>query len=183
MTEEHADQDESPEESRGESQEDGQWELRWNPVPADWSDAVRAVTPTYRWTPWFAGALAVFGAVLLILGEPVPGLFGLVAAAVIAALPVVGVYSSFRRNPVAAATVTATADEQSLRVMTIDGTAYSDLRWSEMPGWLETRRGFVLRTGEATALFPVPLRAFGDEAELLRFRELLGRRLGPANGQ
>ncbi|GAB3449837.1 YcxB family protein [Actinophytocola sediminis] len=158
---------------------ENQLELRWNPQPADWSDAVRAVTPLYRWTPWFAAALAVFGAVLLLLGEPVPGLFGVGCAVVIGALPVLGVYSSFRRNPVAASTVTATADEQSLRVMTVDGTAYSDLRWSTLTGWLETRRSFVLRTEEAAALFPVPLRAFDDQAELLRFRELLGRQVGP----
>jgi hypothetical protein len=158
-----------------------QLELRWDPHPADWSDALRAVTPMYRWSPWFAAALAVFGVVLLVLGEPVPGLFGIGCAVVIAALPLLAVYSSFRRNPVAAATVTATVDDQSLRMMTIDGTAYSDLRWSTVPGWLETRRSFVLRTGEASALFPVPLRAFGDQAELERFRELLGRQLGPEN--
>jgi YcxB-like protein len=160
---------------------DDRFELRWDPRPADWSDALRAVTPMYRWTPWFAAVLAVFGVVLLVLGEPVPGLFGLGAAVVIAAMPLVAVYSSFRRNPVAAATVTATVDEQSLRMMTIDGTAYSDLRWSGLSGWLETRRSFVLRTDEATALMQVPLRAFGDEAELGRFRELLDRHLGPGN--
>jgi hypothetical protein len=160
---------------------DDQLELRWDPQPADWSDALRAATPMYRWTPWFAGALGVFGAVLLILGEPVPGLFGLGAAAVIGLLPLLGVYSSFRRNPVAAATVTATVDEQSLRMMTIDGTAYTDLRWATLAGWLETRRSFVLRTGEAAAVLPVPLRAFGDQKELSRFRELLGRQVGPAN--
>lgn len=158
-------------------------ELRWDPRPADWSDALRAVTPTYRWTPWFAAALAVFGVVLLVLGEPVPGLFGLGCAVVIGVLPLLGVYSSFRRNPVAAATVTATVDEQSMRMMTVDGTAYSDLRWSALSGWLETRRCFVLRTGEASALFPVPLRAFGDQAELTRFRELLDRRIGQENGK
>lgn len=162
---------------------DEQLELRWDPRPADWSDALRAVTPMYRWTPWFAAALGVFGVVLLVLGEPVPGLFGLACAAVIGVLPLLGVYAAFRRNPVAAATVTATADEQSMRMMTIDGTAYSDLRWSSLSGWLETRRSFVLRTGEASALFPVPLRAFGDQAELGRFRELLGRRIGPEHGK
>lgn len=160
---------------------DNQLELRWDPHPGDWSDAVRAVTPLYRWAPWFAAALAVFGAVLLILGEPVPGLFGIGCAVVIGALPMFGVYSSFRRNPVAAATVTATVDERSLRMMTVDGTAYSDLRWSSLSGWLETGRSFVLRTDEATALLPVPLRAFDDQAELRRFRELLGRHVGPEN--
>lgn len=156
-------------------------ELRWDPLPADWSDALRAVLPLYRWAPWFAAGLAALGTVLLIAGQPLPGLFGLGCAVVIAALPVVGVYSSFRRNPVAAATVTATVDDQSVRMMTIDGTAYSDLRWSALSGWLETRRGFVLRTGEATSspLYPVPNRAFGKQAERARFRELLEQHVGP----
>lgn len=154
-------------------------ELRWDPHPADWSDALRAVHRVYRWTPWFAAALAVFGAVLLVLGEPVPGLFGLACAVVIAALPLLGVRSSFHRNPVAAATVTATADERSLRMMTVDGSAYSDLRWSAVTGWRRTRRGFVLRTDAASALFPVPLRAFDDDAGRERFAGLLARLVGP----
>jgi hypothetical protein len=155
-------------------------ELRWNPTPADWSDALRAVLPLYRWAPWFAAALAAFGVVLLVAGQPLPGLFGLACAVVIAALPVLGVYSSFRRNPVAAATVTATVDDQSVRMMTVDGTAYSDLRWSALSGWLETKRGFVLRTGETAAgpLYPVPNRAFEEDAERTRFRELLEQHVG-----
>ncbi|WP_291417571.1 YcxB family protein [Actinophytocola sp.] len=159
---------------------DEQLELRWDPRPGDWGDALRAVTPMYRWSPWFAAALAVFGAVLVALGEPLPGVFGLGCAAVIAVLPMLAVNSSFRRNPVAAATVTATVDDSSMRMMTVDGTAYSDLRWSTLSGWLETNRGFVLRTGEATALFPVPNRAFGAQEERRRFRELLERTVGPA---
>ena len=70
-----------------------------------------------------------------------------------------------------------------LEPVPIDGTAYSDLRWSALAGWLETRRGFVLRTGEAGELFPVPLRAFGDAEGQHRFRELLVRRLGPEHGK
>lgn len=160
---------------------DSRLELRWNPVPGDWSDALRAVVPLYRWAPWFAAAVAVFGVVLLVAGQPVPGLFGLGCAVVIAAMPVLGVYSSFRRNPVAAATVTATVDEQSVRMMTVDGTAYSDLRWSALSGWLETRRGFVLRTSEAATgpLYPVPHRAFDADAERARFRNLLEEHVGP----
>jgi len=158
---------------------DERLELRWDPEPGDWSDALRAVTPLYRRSPWFAAALAGFGAVLLVLGEPLPGIFGLVCAAVIAALPMLGVHSSFRRNPVAAATVTATVDDASLRMMTVDGTAYSDLRWSTLAGWLETRRSFVLRTEEAAGLVPVPNRAFGAQEERQRFRELLERHVGP----
>jgi hypothetical protein len=155
---------------------DEQLELRWDPRPADWGDALRAVTPLYRWSPWYATAMATFGAVLVVLGMALPGI---VCAVVIAALPMVDVYTSFRRNPVAAATVTATADESSMRMMTVDGTAYSDLRWSALAGWLETNRSFVLRTDQASALLPVPNRAFGAQEERRRFRELLERRVGP----
>jgi hypothetical protein len=154
-------------------------ELRWDPDPGDWGDAMRAVLPVYRWAPWFALALAAFAAVLLFAGQPVPGVFGLVCAAVIAALPVFGVRSQFRRNPVAAATVTATVDDQSLRMMTVDGTAYTDLRWSALAGWVETKHNFVLRA-EDTGLFPVPGRAFGTQEDLDGFRALLETRLGPA---
>lgn len=152
-------------------------ELRWDPAPSDWSDSLRAVFPLYRWAPWFALALAAFSAVLLVAGQPVPGGFGLVCAAVIVALPVLGVRAQFRRNPVAASTVTATVDEQSFRMMTVDGTAYTDLRWPTLAGWVETKHNFVLRTGDA-ALFPVPGRAFGTQEDLDGFRELLERQLG-----
>lgn len=157
-------------------------ELRWDPVPSDWADALRAVVPLYRWSPWFSVALAVFSVVLLFLGQPVPGIFGLVCAVVIAAIPFLGVWSSFRGNPVAGSTVTATVDENSLRMMTIDGTAYSDVRWSTLSGWLQTGRGFVLRTGnsQASAVYPVPHRAFEQPADRQRFRELLEQHLGPA---
>ncbi len=154
-------------------------ELRWDPRPGDWGDALRAVTPLYRWSPWFATALATFGAVLVVLGVVLPGVFGIACAAVIVALPMLDVYAGFRRNPVAASTVTATVDDASMRMMTVDGTAYSDLRWSALAGWLETNRGFVLRTGDAAALFPVPHRAFGAQEERRRFRDLLERQVGP----
>jgi hypothetical protein len=152
-------------------------ELRWDPAPSDWTDSLRAVYPMYRWTPWFALGLGVLAVVLLVAGEPVPGVFGLLCAVLIAALPRVGVWTQFRRNPVAAATVTATVDDQSLRMMTVDGTAYSDLRWPDMAGWVETKHNFVLRTGGA-ALFPVPGRAFGNQEDLDGFRDLLRRQLG-----
>lgn len=158
---------------------DDRFELRWDPRPGDWGDALRAVTPLYRWSPWFATAMATFGAVLVVIGIPVPGYFGVACGLVIAALPMLDVYMSFRRNPVAAATVTATVDESSMRMMTIDGTAYTDLRWSTLAGWLETNRSFVLRTDQATTLFPVPNRAFGAQDERRRFRELLERQVGP----
>lgn len=152
-------------------------ELKWDPAPSDWNDALRAVYPIYRWAPWFALALAALSVVLLFAGQPIPGGFGLVCAAVIVALPVLGVRTQFRRNPVAAATVTATVDPQSFRMMTIDGTAYTDLRWQTIDGWVETKHNFVLRTGES-ALFPVPGRAFGTQEDLDGFRDLLKEQLG-----
>jgi hypothetical protein len=106
-----------------------------------------------------------------------PLMLGVLCALVIVALPMVAVWTQFRRNPVAAATVTATVDEQSFRMMTIDGTAYTDLRWPTMAGWVETRHNFVLRTGGA-ALFPVPGRAFGKQEDLDGFRDLLREQLG-----
>lgn len=163
--------------------EEQQLELRWNPVAADWANALRAVTPMFRWAPWFAIALGVFGTVLVFVGMPLPGVFGLACGALIAAMPAAGVYLSFRRNPVAATTVTATVDEQSLRMMTIDGTAFTDLRWTKLSGWLETKRGFVLRSGQGSTspMYPVPARAFGKDDEQTRFREILERQLGPAD--
>ena len=160
-----------------------QIELRWDPAPRDWADGLRATMPIYRFAWWFALAFGLAGVVLLVLGELAPGLFGLGAATVIVALPVVGVWVEFHRNPVAATTMTAKADEQSLRMMTVDGTAYSDLDWEKLSGWLQTRRGFVLRTESrrTSPFYPVPNRAFGSPAQRERFRELLARRLGPAS--
>jgi hypothetical protein len=112
----------------------------------------------------------------VLLGQPWAGVFGVGCAAVIALLPALAVRMSFHRNPVAATTVTAKVDERSLRMMTVDGTAYSDLDLSTLSGWLETRRGFVLRTG--SSFYPVPHRAFAQPEQRQRFRELIVRRLG-----
>ncbi|MGQ0838839.1 YcxB family protein [Actinokineospora sp.] len=155
--------------------------LRWDPEPADWSDGVRAVLPFARWVPWFAAAFGAFSVVLLVIGQTWPGVFGLVCALVIAGLPVVGVRLSFRRNPVAGRTVTADVDEHTMRMMTVDGTAYSDVVLAELAGWAETDRNFVLRT-ESGAVHPVPGRAFASPEDIDRFRDLLHRTLGPAGG-
>jgi hypothetical protein len=152
-------------------------ELRWDPAPSDWTDSLRAMYPIYRWAPWFALTLGVLAVVLLVAGQPLPGFFGLLCGVLIAAMPMVAVWRQFRSTPAAAATVTATVDDQSFRMMTVDGTAYSDLRWPELAGWVETKHNFVLRTG-GTALFPVPGRAFGKQEDLDGFRELLRRQLG-----
>jgi hypothetical protein len=160
---------------------DDQMELRWDPRPADWVDGLRASAPIYRFAPWFAGAFAVAAVVLVFLGQLAAGVFGMACAAVIATMPVLAVWVSFRRNPVAATTMTAKVDERSVRMMTVDGTAYSDLDWANLAGWSETGRGFVLRTGpdRASPFYPVPNRAFAEPEQRQRFRELLTRRIGP----
>jgi hypothetical protein len=151
-------------------------ELKWDPTPGDWADGLRATVPLYRYAPLFAAAFAIASVVVVLLGQLGAGIFGMACAAVIAMFPVLGVRMSFHRNPVAATTVTAKVDEQSLRLMTIDGTAYSDVNWESLSGWLETRRGFVLRSG--SGLYPVPNRAFAESGQRERFRDLVVRRLG-----
>ncbi|RLK59378.1 YcxB family protein [Actinokineospora cianjurensis] len=153
--------------------------LRWTPVPADWADGVRAVVPFTRWVPWFALALGAFSAVLLVLGQNLPGVFGLVCAVVIAAMPFIAVRHAFRGNPVAGRTVTADIDDHSVRMMTADGSAYSDLVLTDLTGWVETDRSFLLRTGPS-GFHPVPGRAFDTTEDIDRFRDLLTRALGPA---
>ncbi len=155
--------------------------LRWDPEVGDWADGVRAVVPHARRAPWFAAAFGAFSVGLLVFGQPAPGVFGLFCALVIAALPALGVRHSFRRDPVAGRTVTAEVDERSVRMMTVDGTAYSDLVLADLAGWLETERNFVLRTGSG-AFHPIPGRAFAGTEDLDRFRDLLERTLGPAGG-
>ena len=159
----------------------GHMELRWDPEPGDWTDGLRAAVPVYRFAPWFAAAFGVAAIVLVSLGRLYAGMFGVVCAAVIAVLPAIGMRLSFHRNPVAATTMTAKADERSLRLMTIDGTAYSELDWVKLAGWQETRRGFVLRTGpgRASPFYQVPNRAFAEPEQRQQFRELLERRIGP----
>lgn len=157
-------------------------DFSWSPQPADWRAAVRAVVPMYRWAQWFAAVLAVFGVVLVVLGDVLPGLYGLLAAAVIAVLPALRVRASFQRHPLASKTVTATADDHSVR-MTVDDLARSDLAWTELPAWLETAQGIVLRTGpdRGSAIYPVPHRAFAAPDDEQRFRALLQRHIGPAS--
>ncbi|RZS43279.1 YcxB-like protein [Herbihabitans rhizosphaerae] len=152
-------------------------EFDWDPVPGDWGDALRATVRAYRWAPWYAGALAVMGIVLLFIGSPLAGGFGLIAAVVIAAMPVVQIHLAFKRNPVADRKVTGVADATALRMTTIDGTAHSDVEWTTVPGWLETSRTFVLRS-QAGGLYPVPHRAFAGDKEREAFRELLRTAVG-----
>lgn len=144
--------------------EKDQVEFHWWPKPADWTDALRATLPVYRWAPWFAGAMAVGSVVLLVVGQWVAGGFGLCAAVVVAAIPVIGVYSAFRANPVASSEVTAVADRHAMRMMTVDGTAHTELSWPQVTAWQRTRRGYLLRTGQSVGeMYPVPHRAFSDD--------------------
>ncbi|WP_253766995.1 YcxB family protein [Goodfellowiella coeruleoviolacea] len=137
----------------------------------------------YRWAQWFAAVLAVFGVVLVVLGDVLPGLYGLLAAAVIAVLPALRIRASFQRHPLASRTVTGTADDHSVR-MAVDELARSELAWTRLPAWQETPQGIVLRTGPGRAdpIYPVPHRAFADPDDEQRFRELLHRHIGPASG-
>jgi hypothetical protein len=158
----------------------GTLELQWDPEPGDWADGLRAIVPMYRFAPAFALVFGVVGVVVGLAGSPWAGAFGLGCAVLIAVFPLLAVRLAFNRNPVAATTVTAKVDEQSLRMMTIDGTAYSDLDWSGLAGWLETRRGFILRTGagRASPFYPVPHRAFVKPEQRQHFQDLLRRHVG-----
>ncbi|MFC7616067.1 YcxB family protein [Actinokineospora soli] len=151
--------------------------LQWRPEPADWADAVRTMVPFTRWTPWFAAALGAFSLVLVVIGQPVPGVFGVVCAVLIAALPGVGARVAFTRDPIAGRAVTAEVDEERIRLMTVDGTAHSDLRVADLAGWAETERNFVLRTAGG-GVHPVPGRAFGSTEDIDAFRDLLSKALG-----
>ncbi|MBM7775382.1 hypothetical protein JOD54_005586 [Actinokineospora baliensis] len=153
--------------------------LSWTPEAADWSDGIRAAVPFVRWVPWFAAAFGLFSAVLLVVGLVLPAIFGLVCAVGIGVFPAVTIRHAFRREPVAGHPVTADVDEHSLRMMTTDGSAYSDLTLDELTGWVETERSFVLLTGPGS-FHPIPGRAFDSTEDIDGFRDLLTRLLGPA---
>ncbi|KAA2266447.1 YcxB family protein [Solihabitans fulvus] len=129
--------------------------------------------------------------VLLVVGDPYPAAFGLVAAAVIAAIPPLQARGAFQAHPLASRQVTGTADDGSLRMAVtgsesepasaaVVGAARSELDWSTLAGWRETARSFVLRTGASTRspLYVVPRRAFADPAGQRVFRDLLERHVG-----
>jgi len=153
-------------------------DFSWSPRPGDWRDALRTAVPLYRWAPWFGLALAALGVVVLALGMTWAGVFGVVLAVIIIALVPVGTAVNFHNHPLAARTVTGSADARSLR-MAVGDAARSELAWDELPGWSETARGFVLRTGGA-AMYAVPRRAFAGPEEVDRFRSLLVEHVGPA---
>ncbi|WP_433273118.1 YcxB family protein [Actinosynnema sp. CS-041913] len=152
-------------------------DFSWSPRSADWGDALRAAVPLYRWAPWFGLALGVLGVVVLFLGMTWAGVFGIALAVIIIALVPVGAAVNFHNHPLAAKTVTGSADDHSLR-MSVGDAARSELAWDELPGWSETPRGFVLRTA-TTAMFAVPHRAFTGADDVDRFRSLLVAHVGP----
>jgi len=160
----------------------GSVDFRWAPEPGDWGDALRTAVPMFRWAPWFAAALAVGSVVALLADLTAIGVFGLVVAVVVAVLVPVQVRFSFHGHPLATKAVTATADDQSLR-MSVGEAARSELDWADLPGWTETARGFVLRTvdGARGPMYVVPHRAFDEDADRARFRALLVEHVGPAS--
>jgi YcxB-like protein len=153
-------------------------DFAWSPRSADWRDALRTAVPLYRWAPWFGAVLAVLAVVVLLLGMTWAGVFGLALAVIIVALVPIGTAVNFHNHPLAAKTVTGSADAHSLR-MSVGEAARSELAWDDLPGWAETPRVFVLRTA-TTAMYAVPHRAFKDPAEVDRFRSLLVEHVGPA---
>ncbi|RKT55960.1 YcxB family protein [Saccharothrix australiensis] len=153
-------------------------DFSWSPRPGDWRDALRTAVPLYRWAPWFGAVLGALGVVVLFLGMTWAGVFGIALAVIIVALVPVGTAVNFHNHPLAAKPVTGSADAHSLR-MSVGDAARSELAWAELPGWSETSRVFVLRTGTA-AMFAVPHRAFAGAEDVERFRSLLVAHVGPA---
>ncbi|MBW4717649.1 YcxB family protein [Saccharothrix obliqua] len=153
-------------------------DFSWSPRSGDWGDALRTAVPLFRWAPWFGLVLGGFGVVVLFLGMTWAGVFGIALGVIIIALVPVGTAVNFHNHPLAAKTVTGTADEHSLR-MAVGDAARSELAWAELPSWSETPRVFVLRTA-TSAMYAVPHRAFQGADDVDRFRSLLVARVGPA---
>jgi hypothetical protein len=157
--------------------------FEWDPVPADWANALRAFSRQYRFGQWLAVPLAVFSIALLVINQAVAAcLIGLAASAFAALAAPVHVRLLFARHPGARKTMTGEADETSVRMTVSDGTGRTELPWSTLSGWRATSRGFVLKAssdsgagGADPAVYPVPNRAFGSPADRDRFRELLER--------
>ncbi|HEX8870058.1 MAG TPA: YcxB family protein [Lentzea sp.] len=157
-------------------------DFKWAPSPADWRASLRTMVPMFKWAPWFAVALDVFSLVLLFGfdGEMVPiAVFGLVCALVIGFMEPVAVWWRFSSDEMISRTVVGSADDQSFR-MAVGTAVREEIVWDELPGWTETRQGFVLETLDAASL-SVPHRAFASDEDLTSFRTLLEQHIGPAN--
>ena len=158
-------------------------DFKWAPSPADWRASLRTMVPMFRWAPWFAVALGGFSLVLLFGfdADMVPvALFGLVCALVIGFMEPVAVWWRFSSDEMISRTVVGSADDQSFR-MAVGAAGREEIVWEELPGWTETRQGFVLETlDEGAASLSVPHRAFASDEDLSSFRALLRDHIGPA---
>lgn len=157
-------------------------DFRWAPSPADWRASLRTMVPMFKWAPWFALVLGVFSLVLLLGFEDalVVGLFGLVCALVIGLMEPVAVWWRFSSDEMISRTVMGSADDRSFR-LAVGNAVREEIVWEELPGWTETRQGFVLETlDEGAASLSVPHRAFASAEDVTSFRSLLEQRIGPA---
>lgn len=157
-------------------------DFKWAPSPADWRASLRAMVPMFRWAPWFALALGVFSLVLLFgFDDMVPvAVFGLVFALVIGFMEPVAVWWRFSSDEMISRTVVGSADDQSFR-MAVGTSVREEIVWEELPGWTETRQGFVLETlDEGAASLSVPHRAFASDEDVASFRTLLEEHIGPS---
>jgi hypothetical protein len=156
-------------------------DFKWAPSPADWRAGLRAMVPLFRWAPWFALALGVFSLVLLsgFDGMVPVAVFGLVCALVIGFMEPVAVWWRFSSDEMISRTVVGSADDQSFR-MAVGHAVREEIVWDELPGWTETRQGFVLETLEGgAASLSVPHRAFASDEDRAAFRALLEQHIGP----
>lgn len=158
-------------------------DFKWAPSPADWRASLRAMVPMFKWAPWFAVVLGVFSLVLLFGFDdamfPV-AVFGLVFALIIGFMEPVAVWWRFSSDDMISRTVVGSADDQSFR-MAVGTAVREEIGWEELPGWTETRQGFVLETlDDGAASLSVPHRAFASDEDLASFRTLLEQHIGPA---
>lgn len=157
-------------------------DFKWAPSPADWRASLRAMVPMFRWAPWFAVVLGVFSLILLFgFDDMVPvAIFGLACALVIGFMEPVAVWWRFSSDEMLSRTVAGSADDQSFR-MAVGNSVREEIVWEELPGWTETRQGFVLETlGDGAASLSVPHRAFASDEDMASFRTLLEQHIGPA---
>ncbi|WP_093588001.1 YcxB family protein [Lentzea waywayandensis] len=142
------------------------------------------MVPMFRWAPWFALAFAVISLVQLFAlddGSIVVAVFGLVCALVVAFLEPIAVWWRFSSDEMISQTVVGSADHQSFR-MAVGVAVREEIAWAELPGWTETKQGFLLETlDEGAASLSVPHRAFASDEDTASFRTLLEKHIGPAN--
>ncbi|WP_031469961.1 YcxB family protein [Sciscionella sediminilitoris] len=152
----------------------------WTLRRADHLDLLRTSMPLIRFAPLFAAALAVAGVVLLVLGQWLPGVLGLVLGALVLAVPYWQAVLSERHYPLAGKEISASADQTRVK-LDVAAHAHSELAWDRISGWSDTGRTIVLRTGSAGG-YPIPRRAFTDPGQAAEFTKLLHAKVGaPGN--